>query len=103
MGHSGEYTLYMDTSIGHQLQDEFVLVPVQYLATDVDHLVVIHLASTVTCGSVSQVRHLATTAGVLATSIYVMNNTTAASVHAPIPLYTVILDTLKPQPCTLKQ
>jgi len=52
----GAYFLYMDTSTGHQLQDEFVPVPVQYLAIDADHLAVIHLASTVTCGDASQIQ-----------------------------------------------
>jgi len=88
----------MDTFTSSILKDEFVPVPVQYPATDVDHLAVIHLASTVKCGDASQI-----TAAGSAIAIYVMNNTTAASVRVHIPPYTAVLDILKPQPSALKQ
>ena len=103
MDHSGVHTLYTDTSTGHQLQDECVPVPVQYLAIDADHLAVIHLASTVTCGDASQIQQMAITAAGSAIAIYAMNNTTAASVRVRIPPYIAVLDILKPLQSALKQ
>lgn len=93
----------MDTSTGHQLQDELVPDLVQYLATDVGHLAVKRLVSTVMSGSATQAIHLAITAAGLATGICVMSNKIAASVPVLTPLYTAALEVLKMQACILQQ